>query len=418
MTTSTAEKISKFFRVNYQKCRNKYLLKRFEMIMDRINATGEVNGVRLCFLDLFPSHHQFSGELIKQVALRRPVCLLVSDRSHPAYRKRNQMKNVHVFLLDKRWLSFCLNWLRIPYLVTPASHLHPSSVRPELLTVHLYHSLVSMHAVYGDDAFDTYTHFFACGPHHEREVKAIKLARGLRPATVFQIGYPKLDELAFNFEGRKSTSENRKTILLAPSWHPENLLKMHGDTICHAIMQLGYKLIIRPHPHLFDRDKVTMAKLRAIARSSNGMMTIENPNREFKSFWMADLMVSDWSGVALEYAFCTERPVVFIDAPRKVSSVDLLKLNLPAVEESLRSEVGVIVDVNGLQAGINQTLSLPTHHWQQRIQAVRNKNIYNFKNSAKIGTETLIKISERSDMLSEYDMPRERILEFIDHYFN
>ncbi len=40
------------------------------------------------------------------------------------------------------------------------------------------------------------------------------------------------------------------------------------------------------------------------------------------SFCAADLMISDWSGAALEFAFATERPGLFVDVPRKVNNPD------------------------------------------------------------------------------------------------
>ena len=41
-----------------------------------------------------------------------------------------------------------------------------------------------------------------------------------------------------------------------------------------------------------------------------------------KSFDKADLMISDWSGVAFEFAFGLEKPVIFIDLPKKINNSD------------------------------------------------------------------------------------------------
>lgn len=385
--------------------------------MKAINRTAEVKGTRICFFDLFPSHFQFSKSTIHKLSERAPVILLIFDKNHPAYKSRP--KNVDVFLIDIRWKDFFLKFLRIPYLVTPASHLHPSAVRPDLKTVHSYHSLVSMHAVYGDDAFDTYTHFFACGPHHVKEINKIKKARGLPPALVFDVGYPKLDDLASRFllKVKDATLKKRKKVLLAPSWHENNLLKLHAKQICEDILNVGLDLVIRPHPHLFERDVKTMNLLRNIEKAFPGRISIENPNLEFDSFFNTDLMISDWSGVSFEYAFSTGRPVVFIDAPRKVNSEELLKLNLNAVEDSLRSSIGVIApSVNDLSENIVLVLSISDEEWKYRISNIRNKNIFNFMNAAQVGADILYDISISEEMLSESNIPREKLREFINYY--
>ena len=35
------------------------------------------------------------------------------------------------------------------------------------------------------------------------------------------------------------------------------------------------------------------------------------------SLYQSDLMISDWSGVAFEYAFAFNKPVIFCDVPKK-----------------------------------------------------------------------------------------------------
>lgn len=345
------------------------------------------------------------------------MTLLVFDQDHPAYKARYGLTNIDVFLIDSRWKAFALQWLRIPYLVTPASHLHPSAVRQDLKTIHCYHSLVSMHAVYGDDAFDTYTHFFACGPYHANEVKEIKQARGLPEATVFNVGYPKLDELAATYASKSRPETKRKMIVLAPSWHATNLLKLHGKTLCRRVLDLGYDLIVRPHPHFFERDLDTMGVLRSIEASSDGRMKIENPHTDFESFFNSDLMISDWSGVAFEYAFATERPVVFIDAPRKVNSEELLKIDLPNFEEVLRASIGVIAhSIDELSECITTALSTSPEMWTRQISKVRDENIYNFMSAAESGARILRELADQADMLPPTDITRTRLRELINYY--
>ena len=178
----------------------------------KINKLGFSHDVKVCFLDLVPAHWQFTTSLIQELASSHPVVLLVFDKSHPAYGRKFRNKNIFVFLVDKRWAPFFLKLLRIPSLATPASHLHPSAVRSDMNIIHTYHSIVSMHLVYGDDAFDSYTHFLACGPHHKNEIIAIKSRRGLSKAEIYETGYPKLDDLNLSYVAKKNINENQYII--------------------------------------------------------------------------------------------------------------------------------------------------------------------------------------------------------------
>ena len=37
-----------------------------------------------------------------------------------------------------------------------------------------------------------------------------------------------------------------------------------------------------------------------------------------ESLFTSDILICDWSGLSYEYAFGTERPVLFIDVPQKI----------------------------------------------------------------------------------------------------
>lgn len=61
------------------------------------------------------------------------------------------------------------------------------------------------------------------------------------------------------------------------------------------------------------------------------------------SFHRSDIMLSDWSGAAYEYALGTLRPVLFIDTPQKLFNESWHELGRPAFEDFMRDEVGTVV---------------------------------------------------------------------------
>jgi YidC/Oxa1 family membrane protein insertase len=54
-------------------------------------------------------------------------------------------------------------------------------------------------------------------------------------------------------------------------------------------------------------------------------------------------MITDWSGASIEYAFTLERPVLFIDVPKKIHNPDYEKLPEIPLEISIRDKIGEII---------------------------------------------------------------------------
>jgi hypothetical protein len=60
-------------------------------------------------------------------------------------------------------------------------------------------------------------------------------------------------------------------------------------------------------------------------------------------------MISDWSGISLEYAFTFERTVIFIDVPKKILNPNWSDIKIEPIEISIRDEIGHIVTPNNLE---------------------------------------------------------------------
>ena len=106
----------------------------------------------------------------------------------------------------------------------------------------------------------------------------------------------------------------------------------------------------------------------------------------------ADLLITDLSGIALEYAFGTERPVIFIDLPLKIKNPNYKDLKVDPFELSIRSEIGKIVppdnidDIDKIASELinNQSKS------KNKIRMLREKYVLNFGNSSEIAAQTIL----------------------------
>ena len=54
--------------------------------------------------------------------------------------------------------------------------------------------------------------------------------------------------------------------------------------------------------------------------------------------------MSDWSGVAFEYALGLKKPVIFVDVPRKVNNQKYKEIQIDPIEVIIREHMGVVWD--------------------------------------------------------------------------
>jgi YidC/Oxa1 family membrane protein insertase len=110
------------------------------------------------------------------------------------------------------------------------------------------------------------------------------------------------------------------------------------------------------------------------------------------SILTADVLITDWSAISFEYAFGTEKPVLFINTPCKIVNQDYKSLNLEPIELTLRNQIGISIDIEEIP-NIQTILQRFMEHkaaFQERIIRCREQYLYHWLHSAEIGGEFLI----------------------------
>jgi len=98
-------------------------------------------------------------------------------------------------------------------------------------------------------------------------------------------------------------------------------------------------------------------------------------------------LITEWSGIGIEYAFGTERPVIFIGTPPKVRNPRYMELGIKPVEVSLRNKIGTIVSPSKLERipGVISKLRVEEKAYKRDIIKLREQYIFNFGKSSKVG---------------------------------
>ncbi len=318
---------------------------------------------------------------------------ITSDPADPL--RSSAPEGLRVFWF-RRLLPFVIQFLRAPALVMTTTDLHRFHLRRSVFPVnhvYLFHALVSTHMIYRFGAFDHYDTILCGGPHHVREIRRAEELYRLRPKRLLEAGYPHLDELADAHRRRLGRPrEGKGTVLIAPSWGAANILESCEPRLTQALSGAGYRVIVRPHPEFCRRNPDRIAQLSKILASKGGVMDMDYGSEE--SLHAADLLITDWSGIAMEYAFATERPVLFLDVLRKVNNPRYEELGIPSLEAEIRERIGQVVspvEVERIPGRAEQMLR-EGPDYRPRIVEERARRLFNAGSSAAACADFLLEL--------------------------
>lgn len=287
-------------------------------------------------------------------------------------------------------LSNVIRHIRFGLIMTSASGFPRGKFHPKTSTVHMFHSLVSIHDIYHPNAFNNFDVLCCAGPHHNQELNFVLKTVSKRQFTL-NTGYNKVDR--YSNIPSQLTSEC-PTILFAPSWHPENILRLYGDEIIGDLIS-DYHIILRPHPLSLTHDADIISKLK---QKYGGLKSFEFDDNIEASDTMkvAHLMISDYSGVAMEFALSQLRPVVYIDGPKKSFNPEWKKLYpKDGVQVSEREKLGYLLfNLDELKVTIERALK-EKDTWANRLKEQRSSLVYNFGESAIIAAKQMERLLKK-----------------------
>ena len=270
-----------------------------------------------------------------------------------------------------------------------------SIMKKDMEYVYVPHDMMSVHMGFREGALDAFDTIFCTGPHVAAEVRATEQAYGLPEKKLVEFGYPLADKLieAGKQERENHVARERKEILIAPSWQEDNLLDSVIDDLIGALYCDEYHLTVRPHPEYVKRYG---ARMQAIVDKYQHMvgdgLSFELDFTANRSIYSADMLITDWSGIALEYCFATLRPAMFINTKIKCMNPNWEKIGLTPVEITLRDVVGVSVDkdqVPGCRA-VAKDLFVRADEYEKKIADVLANHIYNQGKAGEIGANYLL----------------------------
>lgn len=262
-------------------------------------------------------------------------------------------------------------------------HIKRSYVRKDVEYVYVPHGLDSLNLTMRTGSVDHYDAVLCVGPNQKEEIKKTEEVYNLPPKKLVECGYMLLDDMRAGFSEKADCSE-QPVILIAPSWQEANIMDSCIDELLTSLQYTGYHIVVRPHPQYVKHREAQLNDLKA-RYAGTPQVEIQTNFASNSTVFQADLLITDWSGIAYEYAYTTCRPVLFVNTPMKVMNPEYERIGVVPINISIRKEIGREIEPEDAgQANIVvEEMVARRGEYQERIRKLACQNVYNLGQSAQ-----------------------------------
>lgn len=274
------------------------------------------------------------------------------------------------------------------------------TTNPGVNHIYVFHAVGSTHLQYNFGAFDHYDTIFCVGPHHETELRKAEQLYGLPPKTMVRYGYPYLEQVYQvhqDYSSRNApTPEGRKTVLIAPTWGANCILETCIDEIAAVLSQTEFNVVVRPHPEFCKRRPQVINRLKkSLGSSANVRLELDLVSG--LNVHNTDILITDWSGIGFEFAFGTDRPVLFIDTPLKIDNPKYQELGLEPLEVFSRNQIGKSLPLDKITeiGAVLTSFIADFDKYRAKIVEFRKQYVYNWQTAAAVGADYIIALCDK-----------------------
>ena len=246
--------------------------------------------------------------------------------------------------------------------------------------IYYFHSPVSTTKVYTSGAFDHYDTILCIGDYQIQEIQHREIIKKLPQKKLIKNGYFYFDYL----NKKKNIKKIPQSILIAPSWNYNEKYFINEAflSITNTLLKKNYNVIFRPHPEHIKRSMHILKKIKKNIDNKKFIYDLNSENLE--SMENAKCLITDNSGIAIEYSLLFKRPVLYLVDKEKLHNSDLSDYtNLVNFEEDIKDKFGIKFNKNDFETIdllINKSVvDFKNRHFE--INEYLNEKFYNYNNT-------------------------------------
>ncbi len=248
--------------------------------------------------------------------------------------------------------------------------------------VYIFHSPISLSRSYTPKAFNNYDIFFSIGKKHSEELTKIFQNNNLKNKNVENIGY-----FYFDFLNKKLNLQKfeNNTILIAPSWNynPKNFINTSCIELISRLLNKKFKVIFRPHPQHYTKNKIILKQIRKNFKE-NTNFKFDNNFSNIESIQKSEILITDNSGIAIEFCLIAKRPVFYFDSSLKLHNRDYYQISDTTIEDIIKKKFGKIIrdsDLIKIREVIEEQKKYFNQELVKEIDDFVNINYFNYSKS-------------------------------------
>ena len=321
------------------------------------------------------------------------ICYVTSVKDDPIFLDTNT--NINSFFIGngtvrtKFFLTLKAKILIMDMPDLETYHIKRSKVFP-VHYIYIFHSMFSIHSYLRKGALDHFDTIFCVGEHHEKEIREVERIYNLKQKNLLKYGFGRLDTL---LDEKKQIGENnfeKNLIIMTPTYGKDNFLKICGIKMIEILLESNFKVLLRPHFKIFQETPDLIDKIK-IKFQNHKNFRLEEGVISKEDFHSSKCLISDWSGISMEYAFVFERPVIYIDVPQKIMNDEMEKIPLIPLEVSIREKIGFLLDIKKLEK-LPEIIHGIDNERSRQIKNICSETVFNIGKSAEVGAEYIKKV--------------------------
>lgn len=269
-------------------------------------------------------------------------------------------------------------------------HIKRSKMKKDIEYVFVDHACTSLNLTYRTGALDYFDTIFAVSRSQGIEVRELERLRGTKKKRIVKCGYGLIDNMIASYDAMEKTENDKPTILIAPSWQYDNILDSCLDNILDQLVCDKYRVIVRPHPQYIRRFPLQMEAIIEKYKDKFGPdFAIETDFSSNVTVYTADMVITDWSSIAFEYSFTTDKPTLFVNTAMKVVNKDYQKIKMVPFDITARDVIGKSVSKEKTAhiAEVVDSLLANQEAYREQIRELKNSYFYNLGTSGQAAAE-------------------------------
>lgn len=371
----------------------------------------KIQGKRIVFYSEKNGFYKYYKNIIEEIIRRTNIVIhyITSDPEDEVFGMEGEQFKPY-YINENRMIVLMMKMQTdIMVMTTPDLEnfqLKRSYIQKDIEYIYVPHDVNSSNLTFHKNALDHFDTIFTSGPKNKAEIAEREQKFKLPAKNLIEWGSSVIDNMTASYEqmlkgeDTESALTEGKTVLIAPSWQEDNILDSCIEKMLDKLVQTKHRIIVRPHPQYVRHFEARIDALAAKYREYG--VTFQKDFSSNKTVYMADLLVTDWSSISLEYAFSTLKPVLFINTPMKIVNPDYKELETVPIDIELRDKVGISIALDHIENEIVSAVDKLLNDVQfsrDSMQALKEQYIYNVGTSGKVGAkyiiERLVKRSEQ-----------------------